>query len=143
MATRTRSRRALREQNDQAEAVEQETAETEETDEAGDDESGEETKTKKTRVKKAAVKKPKAAKAPKAPAKPRARKKAAKVPARMVARWAVCDGGFKRVAVFDYKHRADADAKLIQLREEKKGPFFLQMVKDPYDPPAVEAIPAV
>jgi len=31
----------------------------------------------------------------------------------------------------------DADAKLAQLREEKKGPFVMQLVKDPYEPPEV------
>lgn len=138
MAARTLSRRALREQHDQAEVLDQQAEE--ETADVETEEPAEEVKPKKTRVRKAAVKKPGAAKAP---AKPRARKKTAKVAPRMFARWAVCDGAFKRVAVFDYKQRADADAKLIQLREEKKGPFFLQMVKDPFDPPVVEAFPAV
>jgi cell division septation protein DedD len=134
MATRTISRRALREQNDQAEQNEQE--EVEEADDATD----EDKPAKKPRARKPSTKKPATAKAP---AKPRARKKATKVPPRQVARWAVCDGAFKRIAVFEYKERAEADAKLIQLREEKKGPFFLQMVKDPYNPPEPEAIPAV
>jgi ribosomal protein L17 len=133
MATRTLSRRALREQHDQTEIIEQESTETTES-------QAPETKVKKTRVRKEATKKPAAVKAP---AKPRARKKAVKVPPRLVARWAVCDGGFKRVAVFDYKDRAGADSKLIQLREDKKGPFFLQLVKDPYDPPVVVPVPAV
>ncbi len=133
MATRTLSRRALREQNDRAEINEQEKTETDEAEPL-------ETKVKKTRVRKSADKKPAKVKVP---AKPRARKKAAKIPPRMFARWAVCDGGFKRVAVFEYKARADADAKLIQLREDKKGPFFLQLIKDPYDPPVVEPVPAV
>jgi hypothetical protein len=141
MASRTLSRRALREQHEQAEAIEQQTPEEAESSDDGED-AAEEVKIKKPRARKASAKKPAAAKAP---AKPRARKKAVKVPPRMFARWAVCDGGFKRVAVFEYKQRADADAKLIQLREERKGPFFLQLVKDPYDPPVaeVEAVPAV
>jgi hypothetical protein len=80
---------------------------------------------------------------PKAPAKPRTpRKKAVKVPPRMFAHWAVCDGGLKRVAVFDYKDHAAAEAKLAAIREQKKGPFCLLLVKDPYDPPASEE-PAV
>jgi hypothetical protein len=135
MATRTLSRRALREQHDQAKISEQQNTETDETEPLET-----KTKVKKTRVRKAADKKPAKVKVP---AKPRARKKAAKIPARMVARWAVCDGGFKRVAVFEYKARADADAKLTQLREDKKGPFFIQLVKDPYDPPVAEPVPAV
>lgn len=131
MATRTLSRRALRDQHDQAESIEQTTPEASEPAEP---------KVKKPRVRKAAADKPAKVKAP---AKPRVSKKAAKVPARTIARWAVCDGAFKRIAVFEYKDRAGADAKLIALKEEKKGPFFMQMVKDPYDPPPVESVPAV
>jgi hypothetical protein len=132
MATRTLSRRALREEHDQAEKIEQKNGES-------SDSAKTDAKVKKPRVRKASASKQTA---PKPPPKPRTRKKAAKVPPRMFARWAVCDGGFKRVAVFDYKDRTNADAKLIQLREEKKGPFFLQLVKDPYDPPVVEPPPA-
>src|SRR5262249_17386189 len=78
-----------------------------------------------------------------APAKPRARKRAAKEPPRMFARWAVCDNGMKRVAVFEYKDRAGADAKLAEVRERKSGTFFLLLGKDPYDPPAAEPEPVV
>ena len=52
----------------------------------------------------------------------------------MVARWAVCDNGMKRVAVFDYKDRAGADTKLAEIRGSKSGTFFILLVKDPYDP---------
>lgn len=123
MASRTLSRRALRDQHDQAEPPEpDDTADAEDTAEAP---------AKKPRAKAAA----KPAKA-KAPAKPRARKKAVKVPPRMFAKWAVCDGGMKRVAEFEYRNRAGADAKLAEVRERKSGTFFLLLVKDPYDPPA-------
>ncbi|HJZ57949.1 MAG TPA: hypothetical protein VKE74_23530 [Gemmataceae bacterium] len=61
----------------------------------------------------------------------------------MFARWAVCDNGMKRVAVFEYKDRAGADAKLAEVRERKSGTFFLLLVKDPYDPPAAEPEPVV
>jgi hypothetical protein len=128
MATRTLSRRAIRKQSDQAEKIQQTKSE-----------SNTEEKVKKVRVRKTAA--PKQA-LTKAPPKPRTRKKAAKVPPRMFARWAVCDGGFKRVAVFDYKDRAGAEEKLSRLQVEKKGPFFLQLIKDAYDPPAVESVPA-
>jgi hypothetical protein len=133
MAARTLSRRALREQHDRAEIIEQKNP-------INKDVPVPETKAKKTRARQAAVAKPPKVKAP---SKPRARKKAVKAPARLYARWAVCDGGFKRVAVFEYKDRAGADAKLTQLREDKKGPFFLQLIKDPYNPPAVEPVPAI
>jgi hypothetical protein len=130
MAGRVLSRRALRDEHDQVERVEEETA--------GPDESpGPQAAAKKPRTRKPAAAKPAG---PKVPPKPRApRKKAVKVPPRMFARWAVCDGGLKRVAVFEYKDRAGADAKLAQMQDRKSGTFVLLLVKDPYDPPAAEA----
>ena len=125
----TLSRRALRDQHDAADAN---ADEPDREDGAGgsDDEDAP-----KPRARKKAAK-PRAAKAP---AKPRARKKAAKGPERTVARWAVCDNGAKRVAVFEYRARADADAKLIDVRERKPGTYYLALVKDPYEPPAEPA----
>jgi hypothetical protein len=125
MATRTLNRRALRDRH-AAEPDEPERDVDESEDAADEDEP-------KPRARKKAAR----AKAParsKAPAKPRTRKKD-KVPPRMVARWAVCDNGAKRVAVFEYKDRAGADAKLAEVRERKPGTYFLVLVKDPYDPP--------
>lgn len=130
MASRTLNRRALRAPLDEAKADDQEQ------DEATGDDADEESEkpVKKPRARKAA--KPKAVKDPN---KPRAvRKKKVKEPPRMFARWAVCDNTMKRVAVFEYKDRAGADAKLADLQERKTGTFFLQMVKDPYTPPATE-----
>jgi hypothetical protein len=132
MATRTLNRRALRDQNDAAEAGEAE--EDVEADEGAGDEDGP-----KPRARKKATK---ASTKPKALAKPRARKKAVKVPERTVARWAVCDNGAKRLAVFEYKDRAGADAKLVEVRERKAGTYYLVLVKDPYEPPAEPAVPA-
>jgi hypothetical protein len=91
------------------------------------------------------VRKPRARKAaPKVagPAKPRARKKSVKAQPIMFARWAVCDGGLKRLAMFDYKDRAGADAKLTRLQEEKKGPFVLQLVKEACAPAPAAPEPA-
>jgi hypothetical protein len=130
MAGRVVSRRAMREQHDESERAAGETDESDESPEAP---------AKKPRAKKAAAAKPAG---PKPPAKPRARKRAAKEPPRMFARWAVCDNGMKRVAVFEYKDRSGADAKLAEMLERKSGGFFLQLVKDPYEPPAA-AVPAV
>jgi hypothetical protein len=128
MAGRVLSRRARRDEHDQAERTEEETAEIDESPGPG-------APAKKPRTRKPAAANPAG---PKAPPKPRApRKKAVKVPPRMFARWAVCDGGLKRVAVFEYKDRAGADAKLAQMQDRKTGTFVLQLVKDPYDPPAV------
>ena len=123
MAGRTLNRRALRDENYQAEAAEAETP-------ADDDDDAP------PPAKKARVRKAKAVKDPKAPAKPRVRKRTVKAAPRMVARWAVCDGGLKRVAVFEYRDRAGADARLVEYRERKTGSYCLQLVKDPYDPPA-------
>ena len=123
MAARTLSRRVLREQHDQAEQMDQELDDTDDSPTVAE-------KVKKPRGRKKSVL---PAGEGKAPLKPKARKKAVKVPPRMVARWAVCDGGLKRLAVFDYKDRSGADAKLVQLQEERKGTFVLQLVKDPFD----------
>jgi hypothetical protein len=125
MAKRTLNRRALRDQNDEAEAADDERDE-----DAGDEES-EEKPAKKPRAKRPA--KPKAAKGPPKPRAPR--KKTVKAPPRMFARWAVCDNGMKRIAVFEYKDRAGADAKLAEMKERKNGTFVLQLVKDAYVPP--------
>ena len=76
----------------------------------------------------------------KAPAKPRIRKSVLKAPQRTVARWAVCDNAAKRVAVFEYRDRVAADAKLVNLRDTRPGTYFLALVKDPYDPPADLAV---
>lgn len=129
MAGRTLSRRTLRDEYDQAEKAEKaETADA--ADETSDDDDAEAApKVKKPRARKAA--------APKGPAKPRVRKKTVKTPPRTVARWAVCDGGLKRVAVFEYRDRVGADARLAELQERKPGGYVLQLVKDPYDPPPV------
>lgn len=124
MPPRTLNRRALRDQNDAAEAVD-----------SDDEIEGEEEDAPKPRVRK---KKSNTAKT-KAPAKPRARKKVSKVPSRMFARWAVFDNGLKRVALFEYTDRAGADAKLAHIRASKTGTFFVALVKDPYDPPAEPA----
>jgi hypothetical protein len=131
MATRVLSRRAMREQHDQA-ALAGEAP-------AAADATPAEVTVKKPRVRKA----PAEGAGPKAPPKPRVRKTAVKVPPRMVARWAVCDGGLKRLAVFEYRDRAGADARLAEYQERKSGTFVLQLVKDVYDPPVSEVVPAV
>jgi hypothetical protein len=60
----------------------------------------------------------------------------------MRARWGVFDGSMKRVAVFDFKDRADADAKVKELLATRKtGTFFVQLVKEPMpedDAPAAD-----
>jgi hypothetical protein len=80
----------------------------------------------------------------KRPAAPRVKKpRPKKAPPRLRARWAVFDGGMKQVAIFDYNQRAAADEKLADLVGRQKGPYFLQLVKEPMpEPVPVEAAPA-
>ena len=83
------------------------------------------------------------------PAKPKAKSKAApksrkprkpKAAPRMRVRWGVFDASMKQVAVFDYKDRAAADAKVLDLLATKKtGTFFLQLVKEPMPEEAAPA----
>jgi hypothetical protein len=76
----------------------------------------------------------------KKPTAARARKtRVKKAPPRMVARWGVFDGGLKRVAIFDYNQRAAAEQKLADLLGKQKGPYCLQIVKEPMPEP--EAAP--
>ena len=143
MAGRILNRRELRRQSDAAEsasaegaedeveAAEEDEEEAEEGEEAaeGSEEEGDE---------EAPATKAKA----KAKAKPKAARKARKPKAapRMRARWGVFDSSMKRVAVFDYKDRAAADAKVFDLLATKKtGTFFLQMVKEPMPEDAAPA----
>jgi len=76
----------------------------------------------------------------KAPSKPRKPRKLKAVP-RMRARWGVYDGSNKQFALFDYKDRAGADAKVAEMAGRKNGPFFLQLVKEPM--PEETSAPAV
>jgi hypothetical protein len=121
VASRTLNRRVLRDRADAAEV--------EDDDEGATEEGGTEVaapKLKKARARKAA--------GTKGPAKPRTRKKTVKVAEVMFARWAVCDNGAKRVATFEYKDRAGADAKLADIQAKKPGTFFLLLVKEPGEP---------
>jgi hypothetical protein len=129
MASRILNRMRPREQADQAAQVEPEVV-------AGDDVVAADAPAVKKRVRKASAKAP----GEKAAPKPRVRKKSIKAAPRMFARWAVCDAALKRLALFDYKDRAGADAKLLHLQEQKKGLFVIQLVKDAYEPPVVEAV---
>jgi hypothetical protein len=119
MAGRILNRRELREQADQAERQAAD-GETPASDQAA----------------------PKGAKAKK-PTASRARKpRPKKAPTRMVARWGVFDGGLKRVAVFDYNQRAAAEQKLADLLGKQKGPYCLQIVKEPMPEPGATVVSA-
>jgi hypothetical protein len=55
----------------------------------------------------------------------------------MRARWGVFDNNMKQVAIFDYRERDAAEAKLTDLLSKKKGTHFLQIVKDAMPEPVV------
>ena len=101
MARRTVNRKDLRAENDAAEALEKA--------------AGEGASTKKT--KKAAA--PKVKKA----------KKAAKE-VRLKAFWGVFNQSLKRVALYEYSERKQADKKASELTTSQKTPHFVQVVKE-------------
>lgn len=107
---------------DDDEAEEEEEAEEESgDDDGGDDEDGAPKKKKpKAKAKKAAAPKKKAA----------PRKKAVKE-VRMKAVWIVFDNGSKRLKEFAYPNRADAEKFMAERSEEKKGTYYIQLVKEP------------
>jgi hypothetical protein len=107
MASRILNRRELRRQADDADEVEPD-----------DSADGAAPVTKKRKAKEGAP--------------PKARKpRPKKASPRLRARWGVFDGSMKQVAIFDYNDRASADEKLADLREKKKGLYFMQIVKEP------------
>jgi hypothetical protein len=142
VAGRILNRRELRRQSDAAEsaspegaedeteAAEEDEEEAEEREEAaeGSEEGDEEAPTKKAKAKPKA--KPKAVRKPRKP----------KAAHRLRARWGVFDSSMKQVAVFDYKDRVAADAKVADLLATRKtGTFFVQMVKEPMPEDAAPA----
>jgi len=50
---------------------------------------------------------------------------------RMKVVWAVCDVGGRTVATFDYARKADAEARIAELKAKGKGTHFLRSVKEP------------
>lgn len=130
---RTLDRRTLRDQSDAAEAregdeveVEEEDDEEEEAEEASDEEGGDEDEESPKPKKKAAAKK--------APAKkPAAKRSRTPKEVRMKAVWVVFDNASKRVDTFPYPQKAEAEALLARKQEEKKGTFYLSLVKEPLE----------
>lgn len=101
MARRTVNRKDLRAENDAAEALEKAGGET------------------------AAGKKAKKAAAPKV----KKVKKAAKE-VRLKAFWGVFNQSLKRVALYEYSERKQADKKASELTTSQKTPHFVQVVKE-------------
>ncbi len=138
MAGRTLNRRELRRQSDAAEAASREAAEDEdeavEEDEDEDEEEAEEGQEAAEGSEEEGDDEAPRKKKAKAKAKPKAPRKARKPKAapRMRARWGVFDSSMKQLAVFDYKDRPAAEAKVAELQATRKtGTFFLQLVKEP------------
>jgi hypothetical protein len=72
-------------------------------------------------VPKAAVKK--------APVKRKSRAKVVKE-VRLKAFWGVFNQSLRRIALFEYSQRAEADKKASDLSESQKSPHFVQLVKE-------------
>lgn len=49
---------------------------------------------------------------------------------RLKAFWGVFNQSLKRVALFEYSQRAEADTKAQELSESQKTPHFVQLVKE-------------
>jgi hypothetical protein len=65
----------------------------------------------------------------KAPVKRKSRAKAAKE-VRLKAFWGVFDQSLRRVSLFEYSQRPEADKKASEMSESKKTPHFVQLVKE-------------
>lgn len=124
---RTLNRSDLRAQSEAAEARDadkekddEEVEEEADDDDAGDDEDGS-PKKKKVKAKVAAPKK-----------KAAPRKKAVKE-VRTKAVWVVFDNGSKRLKEFAYPNKADAEKFMAERAEEKKGTYYIQLVKEPLE----------
>ncbi len=50
---------------------------------------------------------------------------------RMKIVWAVCDIGGRTVAKFEFPQKADAEAKIAELKAKGKGTHFLRSLKEP------------
>ena len=67
--------------------------------------------------------------AKKAPAKRKSRAKVVKE-VRLKAFWGVFNQSMRRVALFEYSQRKEADKKAADLSESQKTPHFVQIVKE-------------
>ena len=65
----------------------------------------------------------------KAPAKRKSRAKVAKE-VRLKAFWGVFNQSLRRISLFEYNQRAEADKKASELTESQRTPHFVQLVKE-------------
>jgi hypothetical protein len=136
---RIRNRLELRAQAEAAERRQTEDTEGEEEEEEGDEADEEEPASEEAPAEdeeeepEEEAPKPKKKPAKTTKAKPRTR--TPKV-VRLKASWGVFDNSNKRVAVFDYPKRREAEEHAVKLATEKKGgstTFFVQLVKEPLE----------
>lgn len=67
--------------------------------------------------------------AKKAPVKRKSRAKVVKE-VRLKAFWGVFNQSLRRIALFEYSQRAEADKKTADLNKSQKNPHFVQLVKE-------------
>ena len=67
--------------------------------------------------------------AKKAPVKRKSRAKVAKE-VRLKAFWGVFNQSLRRISLFEYSQRPEADKKAAELTESQKSPHFVQLVKE-------------
>jgi hypothetical protein len=77
--------------------------------------------------------KKKAVKKPAAPKKPAAKRSRAAKEVRRKAVWIVYDNASKKIETFPFSQKAEAEALLAKKIEEKKGTFYLNLVKEPIE----------
>jgi hypothetical protein len=65
----------------------------------------------------------------KAPVKRKSRAKAA-AEVRLKAFWGVFNQSMKRIALYEYSQKKDAEKKAVELTEKSKSPHFVQPVKE-------------
>jgi hypothetical protein len=109
-----------RDKDDDREEAEEEVEEEAEGEEGDDEEGGK----KKKAAKKKAVKKPAAAK------KPATKRTRTPKEVRRKAVWVVFDNSNKPVGTFAFNEKEQAEAALAKKIEEKKGTFFLNLIKE-------------
>ncbi len=68
----------------------------------------------------------------KAPAKRKSRAKVAKE-VRLKAFWGVFNQTMRRISLFEYNQRAEADKKAAEMSESQKTPHFVMLVKEPVE----------
>ena len=88
------------------------------------------TATKKSTKKKSTAKKKEAKKAEKKPKAKRASRKKVVAEVRLKAYWGVFNQSLKRVALYEYNQRRQADKRAVELTEKSSSPHFVQLVKE-------------